>query len=235
MSESSESRLSEAAASPLLVSLFADGAVAAELRGAGIAEGLYPEELEELGGAIARRAGEYAAGRLSARLALAQLGIREFPLRRGEDRRPLWPQGVVGSITHTRGFGGAVAARRERYRSIGVDAERIGRVGRHLWPKICTGAECAWLDLLPPDRQDQAGAVIFSAKEAFYKCQYGVTESWVGFHDVELDPLDWGQPPGSFSVRPTVALRLAQELAPPWIGHYAVEADLVVSGMAFAA
>lgn len=196
---------------------------------------LYPEEARHLGNAIAKRVGEFAAGRLCARQALEQLGIGGFPLLVREDRRPQWPDGIVGSITHTHGYYAAVVARSEEYRAIGVDAERIGRVGRHLWPKICTAGEEAWLEGLSEADQARAGALIFSGKEAFYKCQYGLTGSWVGFQDVALEPLDAGLQSGRFAVRPLVPLKLEQFLPPPWSGGCRFGDDLVISGMAFGA
>ncbi len=221
--------------SPLLAALFPAEVCAAEQRQPGDPALLYPEEAAHLRQAIAKRIGEFAAGRLCAREALAQLGIAGFPLLVGSDRRPQWPENVVGSITHTQGFGGAVAAPRERIRAIGVDAEVVGRVKPALWPKICVPQEIDWLGRLPAPEQEQLGALVFSAKEAFYKCQYGLTESWVGFHDVMLDPAacDWRG--GRFAVLPLKPLQLEQLLPAPWNGSYRFEDGLVVSGMAFAA
>lgn len=215
----------------LLSSLFPAGIAVAETRQPGDPALLYPEEAEHVAKAIAKRAGEFAAGRLCARRALERLGVRDFPLKMGEDRRPLWPAGIVGSITHTHGFYGAVAARAAQVRSIGVDAEMIGRVGRHLWPKVCTAAETAWLERLPGPEQLRLGALIFSAKEAFYKCQYGLTRAWVGFHDVELDPVAGDPQTGRFTVRPLVTLALESQLPQPWVGTCRFEPDLVLSGI----
>ncbi len=196
---------------------------------------LYPEEAQHLGKAIAKRVGEFAAGRICARQVLEQLGVSGFPLLVREDRRPQWPDGIVGSITHTHGFYAAVAARSGEYRAIGVDAELVGRVGRHLWPKICTIEETAWLEGLSEPEQARTGALIFSAKEAFYKCQYGLTESWVGFQDVTLDPQASDPEFGRFELRPLVPLKLEQLLSPPWSGFCRFGENLVVSGMAFSA
>lgn len=216
---------------PLLAALFPAEVAAAETRQPGDPALLYPEEAEHVAKAIAKRAGEFAAGRLCARRVLQQLGVRDFPLRMGEDRRALWPEGVVGSITHTHGFYGVVAARTAQVRAIGIDAEIIGRVGRHLWPRICTPSETAWLEAQDEATQARLGALVFSAKEAFYKCQYELTRAWVGFHDVELDFAGCDPVSGHFSIRPTVTLELERLLPPPWIGSCRFEPDLVLSGM----
>ncbi len=215
----------------LLSTLFPPAVAAAETRQPGDPALLYPAEAAHLRKAVAKRVGEFAAGRLCARQALARFGVQDFPLRVGEDRRPLWPEGFVGSITHTHGFYGAVVARAAELRSIGVDAELVGRVGRHLWPKICSPGEIAWLERLDEIGQAQLGALIFSAKEAFYKCQYGLTGAWVGFEDAELDPDATDLRAGVFTVRPLVPLQLERQLPQPWSGRCRLEPDLVLSGM----
>lgn len=224
-----------ARSSPLLASLFPATVRNAEQHEPGDAALLHAEEAAHLHKAIAKRVGEFAAGRLCAREALAQLGIAGFPLLVGADRRPLWPEGVVGSITHTHGYGAAVAAPARQIRAIGVDAEVIGRVKPALWPKVCTPQEIAWLERLPQREQEQLAALVFSAKEAFYKCQYGLTQGWVGFQDVALDLAACDPRDGQFAVLPLQPLALARQLPPPWRGSFRFEADLVVSGMAFAA
>jgi len=215
----------------LLASLFPPAVATAETRQPGDPALLYAEEAAHLRKAIAKRVGEFAAGRLCARQALQRFGVHGFPLQVGADRRPLWPAGFVGSITHTHGFYGAVVARDTELRAIGVDAELVGRVGRHLWPAICSTAEIAWLERLDEAGQAQLGALIFSAKEAFYKCQYGLTRAWVGFHDVELDADATDLRAGRFTVRPLVPLELERRLAQPWSGSCRLEPDLVLSGM----
>lgn len=223
------------AAAPLLETLFGPEVGAAERREPGDAAQLHPEEARCVAKAIAKRVGEFAAGRLCARQALLHLDIADFPLLASDDRRPLWPAGVVGSITHTPGYYAAVAARSARHSAIGIDAERVGRVGPHLWPKICSAAETSWLESLPELQQMQFGALVFSAKEAFYKCQFGLTESWVGFHDVELDLAACDFPMGRYALKPLVELKLAHLKAAPWHGRFVFGNDLVVSGQSFLA
>src|SRR5882757_7343847 len=94
-----------------LATLFPPGAVCAELAGRGDPESLLPAEAQFLGRAVASRREQFAAGRACARRGLFELGIVNFPLAVAEDRRPIWPEGITGSITHTKGFAAAVVAR----------------------------------------------------------------------------------------------------------------------------
>ena len=184
----------------LIESLCPAGVAAAELRTPGNPALLHPEEAQSIAHAIAKRAREFAAGRHCAHLALERLGVPPAPLRAAPDRRPLWPSGVVGSITHTQGFCAAAAARTERLIALGIDTELAGAVSAELRPSICTPGELAWLDTLPLTQQGSAATLIFCAKEAFYKCQYPDTFEWVSFKDVEVYPREWGMSTGRFTL-----------------------------------
>jgi enterobactin synthetase component D / holo-[acyl-carrier protein] synthase len=130
---------------------------------------------------------DFTAGRLCARRALLQLGIRDFSLLAASDRRPLWPAGVVGSITHTQGYSAAVVARCEAIASLGIDTERVSAVHPRLWPLFCTSAEIEWLWRLAARERARAAALIFAAKEAYFKCQYALVREPLGFDAIELE------------------------------------------------
>lgn len=196
---------------------------------------LFPEEARPLGVATPKRAREFAAGRLCARRAIAQFGVLDFPIGRRPDRRPQWPTHLTGSLTHTAGFCAAAAAERLKFRAVGIDAERIGRLHRDLWRYVALPAEIAWLDSLPASMQDNAATLLFSAKEAFYKCQYEVTEQWLDFKDVEVDLIGEQLTHGSVLVRPVAGIKL-EKLAPgPGTVHFTSTRNLVLTAMVIAA
>jgi 4'-phosphopantetheinyl transferase EntD len=170
--------------SAAVAELFPPGVAAAELRQPGDSSLLYPEEAAGIARAVPERASEFTAGRLCARRALAEFGIAGFALEMGLDRAPVWPGSMVGSITHTRGFCAAVVGERGRFSSLGLDVEAAGGVKRELWERICLPAELAWLESLPVRARGAAATLVFSAKEAFYKCQYPVTRERLRFADL---------------------------------------------------
>ncbi len=200
--------------SATFASLFPSGVVAAELRAPGDASLLLPAEAQDMSNAVPKRMQEFAAGRLCARRALAEFGVADFPIRVARDRQPLWPGFLVGSITHTAGICAAVVAERARLIALGVDTEAVGAVKAELWPTICVSAETAWLDTLDPAQRAAAATLIFSAKEAFYKCQYPLVGEWLNFHDLRVTPLDWGAAHGAFAVEATRPIALFDR-APP--------------------
>jgi 4'-phosphopantetheinyl transferase EntD len=222
-----------ASLSTYLCELFPHGALTAELRGAGDPNALYPEEARYLRKAVRKRAEEFAAGRLCARLLLREFGIRDFAIEVGAHRQPLWPEDFVGSITHTTGFCAAVVAPKECLRSVGIDAEISGSVKTTLWRGICTASETNWLRSLPESEQRAAATLIFSAKEAFYKCQFAVTQEHLGFHDVSVELPAWGEKRGMFKVVANRRIQLERDTALPLLGRYAFHEQFITSGIAF--
>jgi 4'-phosphopantetheinyl transferase EntD len=219
-----------------IAGLFPHGVAAAELRIPGDPALLYPEESASVARAVRSRAQEFAAGRLCARRALAEFGIRDFPLRSGSDRAPLWPGSMVGSITHTDGFCAAVVAERRCFLALGLDTEVAGDLKRQLWPRICVAAERAWLESLPASAQPAAATLIFSAKEAFYKCQYPVTQERLRFSDLhvglaESDEVGRNGQEGTVLVMPTRPLSIATSISAPLRGHFRVHHPYVSVAM----
>ena len=171
---------------------------------------------------------------------MAEFGVTDFPVRVARDRQPVWPESLIGSITHTQGFCAAVVAERARLIGVGVDSEVAGALKRALWPSICVAAETAWLGALLPVERAAAATLIFSAKEAFFKCQYPVVGEWLNFHDLCVKPLDWGDGHGGFAVAATRPLALFNRASAPMgasmsvIGSYRFHEQFVSAGVALA-
>lgn len=148
---------------------------------------LHPAEAAYVQGAVEKRRREFAGGRFCARKALSQLGIDNFPLLPDADRVPIWPPGVVGSISHCAGFCGAAVARRETTIGLGVDVESADPLARNLVPMVCTKLESERLTLLPrPAGAADWHKLVFSAKESVYKAYYPLARTSLDFHDVDV-------------------------------------------------
>jgi 4'-phosphopantetheinyl transferase EntD len=198
------------ALSPGLASLFPEGVVAAEMRVPGDASLLAPEEAAVVANAVPKRVGEFAAGRLCARRALSELHVVGIAISAAPDRQPIWPAGVVGSITHTEGLYAAVVAERKLLRGIGIDTEPACSVDSALWPRILIRAELDWLASLERHERAAAATLIFSAKEAAYKCQYPSTGEHLSFSDLNVTVVDWGAERGALHVTPTRTITLTR-------------------------
>jgi 4'-phosphopantetheinyl transferase EntD len=127
-----------------------------------------------------------------------------------KDRAPVWPPAVVGSITHTEGYSAAVVGRKRALCGLGIDCETVAAVTPEVWSGICAPSELDFLGRLPSALQSAHAALIFAAKEAFYKFQFPLTRQWVGFEDVVIESDDWCAPGGPFRVVPRKLLGLEQ-------------------------
>lgn len=152
---------------------------------------LFPTEAASVARAVEKRRWEFQAGRHCARRALAELGGPETAIAAGADRAPVWPDGFVGSITHTgaaqQGYAAAVVARTSDVRALGLDAELARPLDAELQTRVLTPTEQAFVSTLESGQRGLVATLFFSAKEAFYKCQYPVTQRFLGFHEVEVE------------------------------------------------
>jgi 4'-phosphopantetheinyl transferase EntD len=193
-----------------LAALFPVGTVAAELQGNAPSADLTQDEIKSVSHCSEKRISDFFAGRSCARRALKELGIEAFSLLSREDRQPIWPATITGSITHTEGYTAAVVIRQGRVRSIGVDSEAVGAVHEGLWPRICTPAELESLRSLAGTERAVRAALLFAAKEAFYKSQFPLTAEWLGFGDVAIELQQDPGGGGAFVVTPQRPLLLRQ-------------------------
>ncbi|MGP6156222.1 MAG: 4'-phosphopantetheinyl transferase family protein [Vulcanimicrobiaceae bacterium] len=221
--------------SSLAGELFAFGVAAAELREGGDASLLLEAERAECASAVPKRVAEFAAGRLCARRALSALGLEGVAVGRNADRSPAWPFGFTGSITHTLGFCAAAVARSSDCEALGIDAEIVGRVTPEVWPYVFTLAELALVDALPVRQGAALATLIFSAKEAFYKCQHALTGEWLEFGDVTLELAGPGETAGEFEVRPLRSLASPLLAGHALRGRFRFSGELVVTGIAIGA
>jgi 4'-phosphopantetheinyl transferase EntD len=171
----------------VLVGLFPEGVVTVCGDPDEPAQPLFPEEEALVARAVAKRRREFAKGRECARAAMERLGIHGVPLLSGTDREPLWPKEIAGSITHTRGFCAVAVAPSEHYDGIGIDAEPAEPLAENIVERICHDADrSSWLAVTSID-SSVIPRLVFSAKEAVYKCQFPLTRTFLGFEDVGVN------------------------------------------------
>jgi 4'-phosphopantetheinyl transferase EntD len=206
--------------------LFPATVVAFELHGAGSVRDMLPAEGQWVARAADKRRREFAAGRACARAALGTLGHEPAPLPMGPDRLPVWPAGVAGSITHTAHYALAVVGPDARLAALGVDAEEVAAVDPALWPRILRPEELERLRDLEEAARGERAAAMFSAKEAFYKCQYALTRRWLGFEEVIVEVS--GDTFELSVIAPAHPIRRAPS---PWIGRLTFRHGLVVAGI----
>mgnify|MGYP001814560066 CR=1 FL=1 len=164
--------------------LFPDGVSIAWAADAGSAGALRAPEHAATRGMSPARLRTFVQGRDCAHRALAGLGITGAAVPVGEQRAPLWPPGITGSIAHAEGSAVAVAARREVATSLGVDLEAAGELAPELLDLVCTPREKERLD---QSGDADLGRAIFAIKESLYKCLWPLCRRFIDFQEVEIE------------------------------------------------
>lgn len=130
----------------------------------------------------ARRHAEQQASEECVRRLLLDLGYSPAPVSHGGGGERVWPEGMVGSLTHKGTIVLGAASRTTRIRALGIDLE--------FWqPEDVDLASTVASEGLPEALPaPMAAALAFSAKEALFKAQYPLTRRLLEFEDI---PLSW--------------------------------------------
>ncbi len=148
---------------------------------------LFPAEQEGLGQAVEKRRREFITARACARDALGRLGIAPQPIPSGSRGEPVWPGGVVGSITHCAGYRACAVALDRDLTTIGIDAEVAEPLPIDLIGDIALPEERRWIERLTvEDPSISWDRLLFSIKESIYKAWFPLTRSWLGFEDASV-------------------------------------------------
>lgn len=167
----------------LFAGLLDDRVAIAEGPIASNAGALLASEEQEVAKAVTKRRLEFSAGRTLARAALAQLGHKAVVIPRGNDRAPVWPAGITGSITHTDTYCAAAVARTgDGIQAVGIDLEPMESLEEELWPMIAKH-ELDWLCTCDALERGILARAIFCAKECAFKVQFPLTGVLLEFCD----------------------------------------------------
>lgn len=127
---------------------------------------------------------EFQRGRVCAAEALNSLGeYNHYIVEVEDDRSPIWPRGVVGSISHCKKYSCSVAASSAELTAVGIDLESTVRVQDKLARMIQFDS-----DIQSDSRLSSTEllSLIFSAKESLYKALYPQVKCYFGFEDAAL-------------------------------------------------
>lgn len=183
---------------------------------------LHPSELEIIRNTSRKRQLEFSTGRHCAKTALAKLGIGDFPVMRNENREPLWPKGFVGSISHCRDLCGAVIAKQTDIKAIGFDIENIRELKQEIEKLTCTPQEITWLSQQTSYTYNELVILLFSLKEAIFKCISSYSNILLSFKDCSIIPeLDSNKAEIHFN---------REDVPPDIVLHFRITKEHVYSG-----
>jgi 4'-phosphopantetheinyl transferase EntD len=142
---------------------------------------LFPEEAAPFARSVVKVRRASGAARIAARHLLAEMGHANRPILKSSSGAPVWPPGVVGSLSHASDIAAAAVALRSDFASIGVDIEPAEPLPSELLPLVGT----------PRERRlpgfEGHGRLLFTVKEAIYKSLSALGHGFLDHQDVEVD------------------------------------------------
>ena len=164
----------------------------------------FPANLDK---AVIKRRAEYLAGRIVAIEALNKLGVNVCNIPTGQHRSPVWPQGIIASITHTNSAAFCAAARQQDIKYLGLDHENWLTLAavRDIKSSIISDGE---EQLLKQSAMvfERAFTLVFSAKESLFKALYPEVKAYFDFSAAQIVKLD--------TAAKTFTLTLTETLTP---------------------
>ena len=132
-------------------------------------------------------------------LGLEALGKNHSVIDIGEHRSPKWPNGFLGSITHSCDQAMAVVAPQEHWHYIGMDHEEDIPldIANNIAEQLLTHTDHALYQQLDIDFANFC-SVVFSIKESLFKAVYPHIGQYIEFSDANMLELDISK--GSFKV-----------------------------------
>jgi len=174
-------------------SLFSDGVLTRCDHRTSWRDSLTPQEKKQIGDVCGARYAEFAAGRSQARQLISALTGTVESVLSGSNREPVWPDAVIGSITHCSEYCAVAVAVRSRLKGLGIDVEPYEDLDQEVAEMVVTRQENA--QIAKRDAQVASSAamgrkahkLVFSIKEAVYKCCFPLVRSFIEFHQCQIE------------------------------------------------
>ncbi len=202
---------------------------------------LHPREEAVISRAVEKRRREFRTVRHCARQALRELGLPPAAVLPGEHREPLWPPGVVGSLTHCAGYRGAAVARSRDLLTVGIDAEPHQPLPPDVLEAIALAEEQVRIgEMAATHGTAHWDRILFCAKETVYKAWFPLAQRWLGFHDAAvtiepaaINPAATDPAEGTFSARLLVrGPTIAGHALTGFDGRWLISDSLVITAIA---
>lgn len=188
---------------------------------------LADDERDAVAMALPERRAEFVTGRVLARQALAVLGIQWASIPVARSGAPVWPAGLVGTITHSVGLRACAVARRGEHAGVGIDVTParplpqgvLARVADLSSVPVATG-----LEALGRCGVESPDSVLFAAAEAVAKARTSAHGGWYGVDGAAVAL----RPDGTFAV----SARRGPTFA--GTGRWAVDGGMAFAGVTLA-
>ncbi len=177
-----------------------------------------------IGRSVEKRQADYLAGRLCADFCLRDLGYHQFDLATHAERFPVWPAGVVGSLSHNSEFAVACTCYERNTNLLGLDIERVLERSEEdiesLSKYVLTPPELNYLHSVDTLSFGAILTLVFSAKESIYKAFYPKLRRFFDFDMFEIVGIESRLRGGAIAFRPNESIRKCVDFQSPVIVEY---------------
>ncbi|MCM0148985.1 4'-phosphopantetheinyl transferase superfamily protein [Photobacterium galatheae] len=140
---------------------------------------------------VVKRQAEFLAGRIVARDALHAIHHDDCQIPIGEHRAPVWPEGIIGAISHTGSAAIAIVKKQQENAQVGLDMEVIipeeqcdqlqAMLINEEERQLLKQQDLPWSTLV---------TLVFSAKESLFKAIYPEVRQYLEFLDSKVISFD---------------------------------------------
>lgn len=143
--------------------------------------------------AVPSRRAEFLAGRIAAKLCLAQFGMQEYQVLVGQHRNPIWPDTYLGSISHcgNRAMCAIMPMTDSNYLGLDIEKWISPSVESDIGQTVITNREQVILEQLNLPKQ-QSVTLAFSLKESIFKALYPLVGEYFGFEAAQIVKISGG-------------------------------------------
>lgn len=185
----------------------------------------FPSSLQK---AVGKRRSEFLVGRYCAEKSLQKLGIFNSEIKIGANRNPLWPDTVVGSISHCGAYAVAIASNSPYLQGVGIDIEDEVEPStiENIQRQILSEKEI----LLISKNADEIPflfTLAFSLKESFFKAAYPLVGEYFDFDVISIAEIDQAKRAIKFHLNCTLHEKLPQGMVLSGAFHVLPEKQVV--------
>ncbi len=145
----------------------------------------------ELSTSVPKRKCSFFIGRYLAKKIFLALSEPLYCVAIGVHRQPIWPQGWLGSLSHTDNFAMVLLTKDQGKHFVGVDVEHIiqKQEAEEISSSIHSIEEASYL-IDSGITSDLATSLIFSAKESLFKATYPYIKHYFGFECARITSIN---------------------------------------------
>jgi 4'-phosphopantetheinyl transferase EntD len=149
-----------------------------------------PMELER---AVIKRKAEFFAGRYCGKKSLGLLDGTIADIYIGKNRNPIWPNHIVGSISHSNSHAVAATALKSTIRGIGVDIQDEIGADTQLKIESLIVFEDEYKNVFQSNKnltEQETFTIAFSVKESFFKAAFAEVGRFFDFSCISIMKID---------------------------------------------